>query len=62
MLTSSSFFSLQTQHDQSKENTNTTGKQTKHNRNKGTEKDEDIRVPSVGLSHVKLCDTAALVH
>ena len=34
MLTSSSFFSLQTQHDQSRGNTNTTNKQTKPGRQK----------------------------
>ena len=59
MLTSSSFFSLQTQHDQSRGNTNTTnktkpGKQRRRNRERC--------VPCVGLSYVKLCDTAALVH
>ena len=53
MLTSSLFFSLQTQHDQSQGNTNTTNKITK--KDKGD-------VPSVDLSYVKLCDTAALVH
>ena len=56
MLTSDSFFSLQTQHDQSQGNTNTTNKQeNKTKRDKAKE-----RVPSVGLSYVKLGDTAAL--
>ena len=56
MLTSSSFFSLQTQHDQSQRNRNTT------NKHKNKEKQRGVRVPCVGLSYVKLCDTAALVH
>ena len=36
----------------------------KHKHNKQTNKrnDEDVRVPSAGLSYVKLCDTAASVH
>ena len=55
MLTSSSFFSLQTQHDQSRGNTNTTNKQKQEQRTRRC-------VPCVGLSYVKLCDTAALVH
>ena len=55
MLTSDSFFSLPTQHDQSQGNTTTTNKETK-------QKNEEESVPSVGLSYVKLCDTAALVH
>ena len=33
----------------------------KQNTNKTKEKKE-VRVPSVGLSYVKLCDTAASVH
>ena len=58
MLTSSSFFSLQTQHDQSRGNTNTTSKQT--NKNQRTRRNGCV--PCVDLSYVKLCDTAALVH
>ena len=59
MLTSSSFFSLQTQHDQSRGNTNTTKtNKTGKNRRQRTRR----CVPCVGLSYVKLCDTAALVH
>ena len=54
MLTSDSFFSLQTQHDQSRE---TQSQQTKQQRTK-----QEANVPSVGLSHVKLGDTAAPVH
>ena len=35
----------------------------KHKHNKQTNKtQENGEVPSVGLSYVKLCDTAALVH
>ena len=53
MLTSSSFFSLQTQHDQSQGNkTQQTNKETKQ---------AEEKFP-VDLSYVKLCDTAALVH
>ena len=36
-----------------------TRKQTQQTNKNETEEDN---VPSVGLSHVKLCDTAALVH
>ena len=53
MLTSDSFFSLPTQHDQSQET------QTQQ---ANKQKNEEESVPSVGLSYVKLCDTAALVH
>ena len=56
MLTSDSFFSLQTQHDQS-------GKH-KHNKQNKKQRKQSQRtcVPSVDLSHVKLGDTAASVH
>ena len=57
MLTSDSFFSLQTQHDQSKE---TQTQQTKQRQTKQTR--HGTCVPSVDLSYVKLGDTAASVH
>ena len=42
------------------------GKQTqqanKTETNQKTKKQRDVRVPYVGLSYVKLCDTAASVH
>ena len=35
----------------------------KHKHNKQNQKEQrGVRVPYVGLSHVKLCDTAASVH
>ena len=39
-------------------------KHNKQNRNKPKDEEakKDVRVPSAGLSYVKLCDTAALVH
>lgn len=37
-------------------------KQTKPRRAKEKKKQRCVRVPCVGLSYVKLCDTAALVH
>ena len=63
MLTSSSFFSLQTQHDQSQRKQAQQATQTKHKKpNDGETEGEEVRVPSAGLSYVKLCDTAASVH
>ena len=40
------------------------GKHNKQNRNKPKDEEakKDVRVPSAGLSYVKLCDTAASVH
>ena len=58
MLTSDSFFPLQMQHDQSQGNTNTTNKPKESGKNQ----DKEQCVPSVGLSYVKLSDTAALIH
>ena len=55
MLTSDSFFSLQTQHDQSGKHKQTKQRQTK-------QEGKEDKVPSVDLSHVKLGDTAAHVH
>ena len=62
MLTSDSFFSLQTQHDQS-QGKNTTSKPTENKTTKQARQRRQGRcVPSVDLSYVKLSDTAALVH
>ena len=63
MLTSSSFFSLQTQHDQSQGNkTQQTNNENKTQNKKQNKTQREDKAPSVGLSYVKLCDTAALVH
>ena len=55
MLTSDSFFSLQTQHDQS-------GKHKHNKQEKSQAKEQETCVPSVDLSDIKLGDTAASVH
>ena len=60
MLTSDSFFSLQTQHDQSGKHKHNKQNKTKEAKPKNTK--QGTCVPSVDLSDVKLGDTAASVH